>query len=174
MRIELGCGLRKQQGYIGLDCVPLPGVDVVCNLEQGIPLAKNSATDLHADHCIEHLPDIVFAFQEIYRVCKPGARVHIRVPYYASIGAFKDPTHKSFYTEETFRYFTSHEWEGFDYQMEINLQIEAVSYVYLPGFHFMSHVMPKFVMTFLRRFLWNVVHTLIVEMRVIKDVEQKE
>jgi hypothetical protein len=106
--------------------------------------------------------------QEIYRICRPGASVILRVPYYTSIGAFKDPTHKSFFTEETFKYFSSHQWKGFDYRFGVNFQVERIDYTYLRPFGRLGQLLPSQFMYPLRRFLWNVVHTMIIELRVIK------
>ena len=29
MKLDLGCGLKKQEGHVGVDSMALPGVDVV-------------------------------------------------------------------------------------------------------------------------------------------------
>ena len=38
MKIDLGCGYRIQPGYIGLDNKQLPGVEIVCDLNEVLPL----------------------------------------------------------------------------------------------------------------------------------------
>jgi hypothetical protein len=43
--------------------------------------------------------------EEIHRVCKPGARVHITVPHFSSANAFTDPTHRHQFSFSTFDYF---------------------------------------------------------------------
>ena len=43
---------------------------------------------------------------EIVRVCKQGALIHIRFPHYTNPATFADPTHKHFFTLQTFKIFT--------------------------------------------------------------------
>lgn len=167
-KIDLGCGISKRTGYIGLDIAPLGEVDIVCNLEQGIPLRSNVATSVYSNQFLEHIQNTVLIMQEIFRICKPEAEVTLRVPYYTSIGAFKDPTHKSFFTEETFKYFSSHQWDGFNYGFNVNFQVERIDYTYLRPFSRLGRILPSALMYPFRRFLWNVVHTMIVELRVVK------
>ena len=38
VRIDLGCGYRKAEGYLGIDRFHLPEVDIVADLDNGIPL----------------------------------------------------------------------------------------------------------------------------------------
>src|SRR5689334_18726276 len=52
-RIDLGCGLSKTEGFIGFDRFQLPGVDIVCDLDKGIPLADNSVEYVLASHFLE-------------------------------------------------------------------------------------------------------------------------
>jgi hypothetical protein len=42
---------------------------------------------------------------ELCRVCKAGAVIKIKTPFYASWGQFNDPTHVRFFTPYTFDYF---------------------------------------------------------------------
>jgi predicted SAM-dependent methyltransferase len=167
-KIDLGCGLCKKAGYLGLDIAPLGQVDVVCDLERGIPLQSDVADSVYANQVLEHIDNTVLLMQEIFRICRPGAEVTLRVPYYTSIGAFKDPTHRSFFTEETFRYFTRHCWERFDYELGVDFKVERIDYTYLRPFGRLAGILPSAWMYPFRRFLWNTVHTMIVELTVVK------
>ena len=42
---------------------------------------------------------------EVYRICKEGATVKVIVPYFRSVWASIDPTHKTFFTVESFAYY---------------------------------------------------------------------
>jgi len=106
LKIVLGGGPKKTEGWLNLDILPSPEVDIVCDLNQGIPLPDNSVTAVSARHLLEHLDDTAKIMEEIWRVAKPEAVVSIKVPYYASMGAYQDPTHRRFFTEKTFQYFT--------------------------------------------------------------------
>jgi len=104
--LDLGCGTKKREGAIGLDCLPLPGVDVVHDVERvPWPLADASFDEVHCLHVLEHVDDICAVMDELHRVTRPGGRVHVVVPYFARYSAFKDPTHRRFCTYESFDYF---------------------------------------------------------------------
>jgi SAM-dependent methyltransferase len=174
VQIDLGCGHSKAPGHIGLDQVPSAAVDIVCDLEQGIPLPSNCVDRVHANHLLEHIQHLDVLMREIYRVCRAGAAVAVRVPYYTSIGAFKDPTHKRFFTEETFLYFgplgsrNCARWTRFDYGFGVHFAVDSITYTYMRPFGRLGTILPSWAMAPFRRFLWNVVHTMTVEMRVVK------
>jgi len=108
MKLDLGCGKNKKPGFIGLDCIKIPGVDIVCNLgKEKMPIEDNSVEEIYSMHFMEHAENLLFIMEEIWRVCKNGANVFIAVPYFNSIGAFRDPTHRHFFTYETFDHFTN-------------------------------------------------------------------
>jgi SAM-dependent methyltransferase len=168
VQIDLGCGRTKAPGYIGLDIHPFSGVDLVCDLEQGIPLSDNCVHIVYANHTLEHIEHLDLLVREIYRVCRPGAAVIVRVPYYASVGAFKDPTQRRFFAEDTFRYFHPAYGARFDYGFGVHLEIERIAYTYSWPFARLGRVAPSRWLAPFRQFLWNVVHTMVVEMRVVK------
>ena len=47
-------------------------------------------------------PDVMV---ELYRICKVGASIKVIVPYFRSVWASIDPTHKTFFTVESFAYY---------------------------------------------------------------------
>lgn len=107
MKLNLGCGRHQKQGYVNLDLVEMPGVDVVHDLGKfPYPFKDDTFVLVEAFHVLEHLPETVKVMKEIHRISKPGAIIKIEVPHYHSHGAFQDPTHKSFFTLSTFDYFS--------------------------------------------------------------------
>ena len=48
--------------------------------------------------------------KDIHKVCKNGAIVHVKLPEAPSKFAFQDPTHVSFFTRDTFKYFDEWSW----------------------------------------------------------------
>jgi predicted SAM-dependent methyltransferase len=105
MNIDLGCGESKQPGWVGIDARDLNGVDIVCDLNKGIPIEDDTVDIVKASHILEHIPDTIKIMSEIWRVCKNNSQVAIAVPHYKSIGAWQDPTHVKAFTEHTFWYF---------------------------------------------------------------------
>lgn len=105
--LDLGCGTEKTEGAVGIDAVPLAGVDVVHDLNLfPYPFSDGSFDEIIVNMVLEHLDDTLAVMTEIHRLLRQGGVVRVRVPYYTSTDAFSDPTHKRFFTEKTFLYFT--------------------------------------------------------------------
>ncbi len=105
--LNLGCGRRAIEGAFGVDCVALPEVDVIADIDRhSLPFASDTVDRVYAYHVLEHLHHLDRALEEIHRVCRDGARISIEVPYFTCVGAFGDPTHVRFFTYETFRFWT--------------------------------------------------------------------
>jgi len=138
----------------------MPGIDLVCELEQELPLKTNSVDVMHLSHIVEHIRDLIGFMEEVYRVCRPGAEVRVVAPYYASRGAFRDPTHVRFITEDTFQYFEP----PTDYGTKTNFRIEKIEYEVRKPFRFF----PRYVQKRFRRYLWNVVDNMTVTLRAVK------
>ena len=80
--------------------------DYICDLNDGIPLPDNSVGVLNASHIIEHLYDKTKIMSEIHRVLAHGGWAFIEVPSTDGRGAFQDPTHVSYWNENSFLYYT--------------------------------------------------------------------
>ncbi len=105
LRIDLGCGPSKPDGFIGVDIGFQPGVDIIADLNRCFPFADDSVDIVRAHDTVEHLHDRLHTMNEIWRVCKHGALVEILVPSTDGRGAFQDPTHVSYWNINSFRYY---------------------------------------------------------------------
>lgn len=104
--LDLGCGNKKAPGSIGLDINADTDADVVHDLNQfPYPFEDNTFDKVVCDNVIEHLDDVFKVMEELNRICKNGAEVKIIVPYFRSHWAFIDPTHKHYFTYDSFTYF---------------------------------------------------------------------
>ena len=126
MNIDLGCGNHREPGFVGLDMRELDSVDIVCDLNNGIPLDDNTVDLVKASHILEHIPDLMKIMHEIWRVCKDGSQVAIGVPYYKSRGAWQDPTHVRAFTETTFDYWDPTRFLYTIYEPEAKFNIESL------------------------------------------------
>ncbi|NDD04001.1 MAG: glycosyltransferase [Proteobacteria bacterium] len=104
LMIDIGGGLNPYPGYITFDS--RPEADFTCDLNKGIPLPDNMVGVLNASHIIEHLHDKTKIMAEIHRVLAPGGWAFIEVPSTDGRGAFQDPTHVSYWNENSFLYYT--------------------------------------------------------------------
>jgi SAM-dependent methyltransferase len=105
LKVDLGCGPTKPDGFIGVDIGLQPGVDIVADLNRRFPFADSSIDVVRAHDTVEHLQDRLHTMNEIWRICKPGALVEILVPSTDGRGAYQDPTHVSYWNINSFRYY---------------------------------------------------------------------
>lgn len=95
-------------GALNVDMSPDVGADVVHDLScMPWPLPSDGFREVFAHDVIEHLDHIVGAMEEIHRVCRPGAMIHITVPHFSSANAYTDPTHRHQFSCFSFDYFAA-------------------------------------------------------------------
>lgn len=101
--IDIGGGIDGKPGYITID---QQDAHINCDLNEGIPMEDNSCYVVNATHIIEHLRDPFKTMKEIHRVLAHGGWAFIEVPSTDGRGAFQDPTHVSFWNQNSFWYYT--------------------------------------------------------------------
>lgn len=97
LKIDLGCGQSKPEGFVGVDYVKIPGVDVVHDLTKiPWPFKPTSADQLRASHFFEHLTgaERMRFMEEAYRILVPTGQLVLVCPYWSSMRAIQDPTHQ--------------------------------------------------------------------------------
>jgi predicted SAM-dependent methyltransferase len=113
MKIDLGCGQNKREGFTGVDSSAECGADIVHDLSvTPWPFESDSIEEAHSSHFVEHLagPERCAFFNELYRVMKPGAKATIIVPYAYSARAIQDWTHAWPPIHEASLYYLSKAW----------------------------------------------------------------
>lgn len=140
IRVDLGCGQNVPAGYLGIDNQVYPGVDIVHDLEEGIPLPSNYADEVRAWHFLEHHSDPRFIMWEIWRVLKPNGVLIFEVPSTRGEGAFAAPTHLSLWNKTSFEFYADdrlREVEGIYAKFEIEeleeREVEDGRWVYVCG-----------------------------------------
>lgn len=97
LKLDLGCGPSKKEGFHGVDIRDIPGVDTVHDLRKGPwPWDSGSVAEVYSSHFLEHLtaPERVTFFNEMYRVMKIGGTALIVSPHWSNMVAYGDPTHQ--------------------------------------------------------------------------------
>jgi SAM-dependent methyltransferase len=107
MKLNLGCGNKRMDGYLGVDRHPCEAAGVLCDLTRRLPFADDSVDGVFMDNFIEHVLDIPALLSEVARVCRKGARVVMTTPHYSSAASWRNPTH-----------FHHLSWYSFDYVSE--------------------------------------------------------
>lgn len=99
MKVDIGCGGNKKEGFLGVDISPGDQVDFVMDVQK-LEFESDSIDEIFSRRCIQHVEDDKKAFREIFRVLKPGGMFTLEVAswygwlYYrlhlsSSYGAYK-------------------------------------------------------------------------------------
>jgi SAM-dependent methyltransferase len=108
IKLDLGAGTHKTEGYKGVDIVAFEGIDYVYDLTKfPYPADDESINKIITHHTLEHLDwkDVVKLMNECHRILKKDAEIEIIVPLFPSETAVDDPDHKTMFTTETFGRF---------------------------------------------------------------------
>lgn len=160
-KLNLGAGKKCLEDYINLDIIKYEGIDIVWNLEETpLPFQDETFEEIMADNVLEHIENFIPLMEELYRILKKGGVLKIWVPYYNSKGAFQDPTHKRFFTEETFLYFTNNKKIP-NYKFNCNFKIKTLKFEYRLK---LIDIFPDNVKKVLRMLFSNLVKTVYVEL----------
>ena len=116
MKLNLGCGLRKIEGWLNVDCVPSFEPDRLIDLERTPwDLPDDGAEEVLLNHVLEHLGESTSAFlgvmTELHRICADGALLRINVPHPLHEHYRTDPSHVRPITPQTLAMFSRRECE---------------------------------------------------------------
>lgn len=147
--LDVGCGVNKYPGAIGLDRNPRTKADVIADLDRfPYPFRDGVFAELRAIHVIEHVSDVVAAMEEFHRVLEPGGRVYLSTPHYTDFSSFCDPTHRWHLNSFSFRYF-GEDHGGFGYYSqarfrEISVRVKLLAFWRYLGFEYLVNRFPRY------------------------------
>jgi ubiquinone/menaquinone biosynthesis C-methylase UbiE len=96
MKLHLGCGNKRIEGFINIDCRYLPAVDRVENIRFLRSFENDSAELIYASHVLEHFSRWEYkqCLQRWYDILQPGGVARIAIPDFEKIcehyNKFKD------------------------------------------------------------------------------------
>lgn len=106
-RLNLGCGRNHLKDALNVDITADVDPDVVHDLNRTPwPFTDNRFKEVTAFDVVEHLDNFIATFEEIHRICRPGAIVRITVPHFACANAYTDPTHRRYFGYFSLDYVT--------------------------------------------------------------------
>ena len=125
IKLEIGSGRAKLEGYITIDKDPLVGADICLDIEKTSepeialkiqeflkgkdPMGwENKGVDeIRAHHILEHLkPENKVKMMALFNyLLEVGGILDIEVPLFPHPASVQDPTHISFWCAESFKYF---------------------------------------------------------------------
>jgi predicted SAM-dependent methyltransferase len=168
LRLDLGCGFVKPEGFIGLDNLSGSAIQIkdkanapdnFMDLNRDkFPFPSSSCEEVRSSHFLEH-SDVEHVLSESHRILKPGGLLLFAVPY-ANSAEGMYPGHQLFFTEKWF-----HENTNFQERFEITREIYTRS-DYYKSLPWIVHKLIPF--TFARKFLFNACSQMLIEARAIK------
>lgn len=130
-RLNIGCGRKRLPHAVNVDISSSVDPDLVLDLNQiPWPFPAETFGEVFASDVIEHCDDVIRVMEEVHRVCRDGAIVHITVPHFSCVNAFTDPTHQHFFSSSSFQYVTGE--QEFSFYTEARYRNRATSLVFFP------------------------------------------
>lgn len=104
--LDIGCGKNKVYGSIGIDFNASIGADVVHDLNKlPYPFQANEFDEVYIKNTLFLLDNPVHVMEEVFRICKVGARIIVVQPYFRSVWNHVDPWVKNFGTAHSFAFY---------------------------------------------------------------------
>jgi SAM-dependent methyltransferase len=168
--LDVGCGVNKYPGAIGVDRNGDTAADVICDLDRfPYPFRDSTFDEIRVVHVIEHVADVMRTMEEFHRLLRAGGSVYIATPHYTDFSSFCDPTHRWHLNSFSFRYFGENHG-GFGYysrarfeEKQVRLRLLAL-WRYL-GFEFLVNHFTRF-RKFWEYYLCFVVRGKVIEFRL--------
>ena len=136
-KLDIGCGYVKRPDAIGIDIRDFSkeypdGQFRQCDIDnQLLPFEDDSIDGIYAFDILEHCHNLVHVMEEMWRVCKAGSRIEIRVPHENSEWAWGDPTHVRACNQNTFMFFVrGHFINGSDYNFDCDFKVEKMEFTH--------------------------------------------
>ena len=108
IRLDVGCGLNKQKGFVGMDVSAKSHADIVHDIQKfPWPIPDSCCFQILMSHVWEHI-EPKYRFQvmdECWRIIKHDGQLLIAAPYANSFLAMAHPAHYTCPNEAVFQFF---------------------------------------------------------------------
>lgn len=134
--LKLDFGSERGQAPVGWKTVDIrPGCDYEADLSKVFPFEDNSIGAIRAWDFMEHIPNKILLMNEIHRVLKPGGWLLSGTPSTDGRGAFQDPTHVSFWNQNSHWYHTKAALQRFVPEITARFQVFRNETMFPTDFH---------------------------------------
>src|SRR4051794_35614670 len=99
MRLNWGCGERPARGWVNSDVRDLPGIDLCCDIRDGLPTPGGYFDYVVSIHALQMLAyaELLPALAELRRVIRPGGTPRLALPDLdRAITAYRSNDHRYF------------------------------------------------------------------------------
>ena len=107
MKVYLGAGKHRREGFVHCDLFPFEGIDYVFDSTDKFPFEDNSVDEIYSQDFLEHIDPMkkVHVINEIWRVLKVGGRMEHFIPNAGSRNDFGSPSHIAHWNLQQFEHF---------------------------------------------------------------------
>lgn len=186
MKLNLGCGFDKRDGWLNVDNFAACAPDRLLEIERTPwDLPSDAFDHILMKHVLEHVGAdfAVFAavMRELHRVTAPGGLIEIHVPHVRHDTFWSDPTHVRAFTPLTFRMMSKRQnriwmearanYTMLAFAMDVDFEVESVVQNYDPAW-WRKVEAGELTREALREEAdrsWNVVRELQVKLRAVKN-----
>ncbi|MEK9195476.1 MAG: class I SAM-dependent methyltransferase [Patescibacteria group bacterium] len=104
-KLNVGCGIDIKHGWINLDSIRIPGVDIVADIEKlPLPFGADEFDEILCQDVLEHV-EYIPVLKDLHRILKKNGMLCIRTPHFTSKNNFVDPTHRRMFSVNTWDFF---------------------------------------------------------------------
>lgn len=140
LALDLGGAHNPADGYKTVD--QHPPADFVGDIFDVLAkMDDNTVGLIRAVDFLEHIPQKISLWNEFYRVLASGGMVLSLTPSTDGRGAYQDPTHNSFYNENSFWYFSVDEYRKYVPELKMDFHISRLV-TYFPSDWHREHDIP--------------------------------
>ena len=162
--LNLGCGKNIRLGWVNCDIQNNPNIDKSFNLEIFPYPFKNDGFDyIYLNHVLEHIHHPLHVINELHRIAKKYAIIHIVVPYFNCAGAYNDITHYHYFNRRTFE-LMFHPDSG--YELEKDNRFKIISLKLEPTLA--GKILPSFMREIISLFIGGIIGSIECKVRVYK------
>ena len=105
--LDIGCGVNKVPGAIGMDANPRTAADVIHDLDTcPYPFADDDFDQVIGRHVMEHVREPIAVMMELHRITRQGGLVKLLVPHWTNPDWASDLTHRNHLNSYSFKRFT--------------------------------------------------------------------
>lgn len=106
--LDIGCGVNKTPGAIGMDVNPRTAADIIHDLDDlPYPFADDEFDEVIGRHVIEHVQNPLAVMNELHRITRAGGIVKLLAPHWTNPDFATDLTHRNHLNSYSFRNLTS-------------------------------------------------------------------
>lgn len=87
LKLHIGCGYKRIEGFVNIDCRYLPSVDDIQNAELMRSYKPNSVDLIYSSHVLEHFGRWKYKhiIQRWFEILKPNGIIRLAVPDFSKI-----------------------------------------------------------------------------------------